>query len=75
MRRPSVADELRAAQRKDVARLSPDERVRLALRLGSESIELLRNRRGVTVNDAQRARERQQQSRRRFSGCLEALLA
>jgi hypothetical protein len=75
MRRRSVADELRAAQRRDVARLSPDERVRLALQLGAASIELLRNRRGLSVDEARRVRERQRQSRRRFSACLEALLA
>ena len=75
MRRSSVADELRVAQRSDVARLSPGERVLLALRLGSESIELYGARSGLPVDEAQRARERQRQSRRRPSACLEALLA
>ena len=59
MRRHSVAEELLAAQRHEVARLSPEERVRLALQLGSESIELLRSRRGLTVDEARRASERQ----------------
>jgi hypothetical protein len=75
MRRPSVADELRVAERHEVARLSPDERVRLALRLGSESLELLRTRSGLTLDEARRARERERQARRRSSACLEALLA
>jgi hypothetical protein len=75
MRRPSVADDLRVAQREQVARLSPEERVRLALRLGGESLELLRSQQGLSVEEAQRAREQQRQSHRRFSACLKALLA
>jgi hypothetical protein len=75
MRHPSIADELRAAQREEVARLSPSERVRLALELGSESVELLRAQSGLSVKEACLARERRRQSRRRPSACLEALLA
>ncbi|HBZ70783.1 MAG TPA: hypothetical protein DEP35_14030 [Deltaproteobacteria bacterium] len=75
MRRASVADELRIEQRRDVASLSPGERVLLALKLGSESIELLKARSGLSREHARRALERRRQSRRRPSACLEALLA
>jgi len=47
MRRPSVADELRVTQRRDLTSLSPSERVLLALKLGSENIELFRARSGL----------------------------
>jgi len=75
MRRASVADELRIEQRRGVAFLSPSERVLLALKLGSESIELLRVRNGLSTEQACRALERRRQSRRRPSACLAALLA
>jgi hypothetical protein len=75
MRRASVADELRAMQRADVAHLSPGERVQLALQLGSESVTLFGTSNGLSPEDAGRARGRQRQSRRRPSACLEALLA
>ncbi len=75
MRRASVADELRIEQRRAVVSLSPSERVLLALKLGSESIELLRARSGLSLELARRALERRRQSRRRPSACLEALLA
>ncbi|HME71722.1 MAG TPA: hypothetical protein VKM54_17900 [Myxococcota bacterium] len=75
MRRASVADELRIEHRRDVASLSPSERVLLALKLGRESVELLRARSGLSMEHARRALERRRQSRRRPSACLEALLA
>lgn len=75
MRRASVADDLRLEQRSDVASLSPGERVLLALKLGSESIELLRARSALSMEHARSALERRRQSRRRPSACLEALLA
>lgn len=75
MRRASVADKLRIEQRRDVASLSPSERVLLALKLGSESIELLRARSGLSLEHARRGLQRRRQLRRRPSACLEALLA
>jgi hypothetical protein len=74
MRRPSVADELVVLQRQDVASLSPEDRVRLALELGRETLELLRSGRGLSLEEARVAHERQRQSRRRPSACIEALL-
>jgi hypothetical protein len=70
----SVAGEFRMAQRLHVASLSPDERVRLALSLGTQSLELLRSEGRLSVDEARRLRERRLQSRRRPSACLEALL-
>ena len=75
MRRASVADELRIEQRHDVASLSPSERVLLALKLGSESVDLFRARSGLSLEHARRTLKWQRQSRRRPSTCLEALLA
>jgi hypothetical protein len=75
MRRASVADELRIEQRRDVASLSPSERVLLALKLGAASVELFRARSGLSPEQVRRALDRRRQSRRRTSACLEALLA
>ena len=75
MRRASVADELRAARRRDVASLSPHERVHLALSLGRQSLDLFCSRKGLSLEQARRLREQQLQSRRRASACLQALLA
>jgi hypothetical protein len=75
MRRPSVADRLRHAQRERVASLSPGERVRLALELGRRDLELYALHCGIPPLEARRAVERRVQARRRRSGCLEALLA
>ena len=74
MRRASVADEFRITQRREVASLSPGERVLLALKLGSESLELFSAESGLSAAQARRVREQQRQSRRRPSACLEALL-
>ena len=75
MRRPSVTDRLRHAQRERVASLSPGERVRLALELGRRDLELYALRCGIPPLEVRRAVERRAQARRRRSGCLEALLA
>jgi hypothetical protein len=75
MRRASVADELRTAQRLHVASLSPGDRVLLALSLGSRSLDALRSSGRLSVEQARSLRERRIQSRRRPSPCLEALLA
>jgi hypothetical protein len=75
MRRPSVADELRAKHRRDLASLSPGDLVRLALKLGDTSVELFSARSGLSPEQARRALDRQRHSRRRVSACIEALLA
>jgi hypothetical protein len=75
MRRASVANDLLAAQRRHMASLSPRERVELALSPGSQSLDLLRSRSGLSVDQARRLREQRLQSRRRASACLEGLLA
>jgi hypothetical protein len=75
MRRASVADGLRHAQREEVAALSPGERVRLALELGRRDLELYARRVGMAPPEARRAVERRVQARRRRSACLQALLA
>jgi hypothetical protein len=46
MRRRSVAEELRSAERARVAALSPEARVRLALELGRRSLESFAAREG-----------------------------
>jgi hypothetical protein len=74
MRRPSVADELRARERAELARLAPGERIRLALELGAESLELLPTAKGLSADEALAAHERQRRAGRRRSGCVEALL-
>jgi len=75
MHHPSVADELRAADRRHAASLSPGERVALALELGSECIALYAAASGQSAEAARRALERRRQARRRPSACVEALLA
>jgi hypothetical protein len=63
------------AQRLHVASLSPDERVLLALSLGSRSLAALCSSGRLSMDQARRLRERRLQSRRRPSACLEALLS
>jgi len=75
MRRASVADRLRRAQRERVASLSAGERVRLALELGRRDLALYARHAGLAPLEARRAVERRVQARRRPSGCIEALLA
>ena len=75
MRRRSVAEELRSAERARVAALSPEARVRLALELGRRSLESFAAREGLSLEVARAKLERRRQARRRRSRCLEDLLA
>jgi hypothetical protein len=75
MRRRSVAEELRSAERARVAALSPEARVRLALELGRRSLESFAAREGLSLEAARATLERRRQARRRRSRCLEDLLA
>jgi hypothetical protein len=70
----SIADTLRAADREEVARLSPAERLELALRLGDEGLELFRQARGLDHETARRLLERQRQAGRRPSKCMSDLI-
>jgi hypothetical protein len=75
MRRKSVADGLAEAERRRVAALAVDERVRLALELGERSLAAYCAATGLDRDGARRRVERRRQARRRRSGCIEALLA
>ena len=74
MRKPSVANELARAEQEETLRLSPQQRVALALRLGARSLASYANARGISLDAARRELERQRQSQRRVSRCIEALL-
>jgi hypothetical protein len=74
VRRPSVADELRIAQRAHVSSLAPGERILLALALGRRSLAALCSGGSLSAEQALRLREQRLQVRRRASSCLEALL-
>jgi hypothetical protein len=74
MRKPSVADESVRAEREAVLALSPTQRVALALRLGARSLASYASRKGIELPAARRELERQRQSQRRPSACIEALL-
>jgi hypothetical protein len=57
----SVADDFRSESRRDLARLTPAERVELSLRLGDDDVALLRAARDIRDDEARRliARSRQ----------------
>ena len=66
----SVADDLRREQRQELSRLTPAERVALALRLGRRDVETFAATQGMTLEEA-RARLRQRGQRgRRASRCM-----
>jgi len=75
MRRRSIADELRAAEREHTASLSPSERIELALDLGRRSLDLYCARSGLDRDAARRELERRAQARRRRCRCIEELIA
>lgn len=74
MRRPSVADALACAEQEETLRLSPPERVALALRLGARSLASYADAKGIDLEGARRELERRRQSQRRASRCIENLL-
>jgi hypothetical protein len=71
----SVADRLRDEDRRAVLALSTEERVRLALALGERDLDTFRLSRvpALTRQDAARQLERQRQTGRRPSGCMNSL--
>ena len=70
----SVADDLRAEDRARVMRMTPAERVALALALGERDLELFRAAHGLTREDAMRLLDRQRQVGRLHSRCIEELI-
>jgi len=74
MRRPSVANAIRAEQRRETAALSADERVALALELGARALADYCHAHGVEPAEARRRLARHRQARRRASARREALL-
>lgn len=66
----SVADEVRERDRRDVARLSVDERIALALRLGELDLELYCGSRGLDRGSGLRRLRQQRQQGRVFSACM-----
>ena len=72
----SVAEELRADDREAVRRLTPSERLGLALALGARDLESFRlaQRPPLSRSDAERALERRRQAGRRRSRCIEELI-
>ena len=72
----SVADRLRLEDRDAILRLSPAERVALALSLGERDLEAFRSAQHPTLSrsEAIRVLERRRQAGRRPAGCLAALI-
>ncbi|HVT57141.1 MAG TPA: hypothetical protein VHR45_01970 [Thermoanaerobaculia bacterium] len=70
----SVVEELRVADREMIARLSPGERVALALRLGDADLDALCRARRIDRATAIRLLERQRQTDRTPSACMSAMI-
>ena len=70
----SVADVLRVKNRARLMAMTPAERVALALALGKRDREIFRAACGITTEEARRILERQRQTGRRRSRCIEELL-
>ena len=70
----SVADALRAAQRRSDASRSFGDLVRQALSLGERDARLLAATRGIPLHDARRVLSQQRQRGRLRSPCHESLL-
>jgi hypothetical protein len=71
----SVADDLRDESRAADERLTPEERIELALRLGDEDLETFRSARGLDVETARRLLQLQRQTGRQPSKCILDLLS
>jgi len=70
----SVADDLRAELREEINRLSVQERIELALRMGDEGVELFRQAKGLDRETAIRLLERRRQAGRTPSKCMSELI-
>ncbi|HEV8241659.1 MAG TPA: hypothetical protein VGS57_20010 [Thermoanaerobaculia bacterium] len=67
----SVAEEVRQLQRQELARLTPAERVALALRLGRRDVETFAATQGVGIEEARLLLRRREQRGRRPSRCMD----
>jgi hypothetical protein len=70
----SVADDLRQRDREAVLKLSPEERIALALRLGDEDLELFCRAQGLDRSEAIRVLQRRRQAGRRPSRCMTEII-
>jgi hypothetical protein len=72
----SVADELKAEERREIVALEPGERVRLALKLGARDLELVRLNQHPPLDRAaaDRVLRRRRQLGRRPSRCALELI-
>ncbi len=70
----SVADDLREELQDEVLRLSFEERMALALRLGERGLELFRQASGLDRETAIRELQRQRQAGRTPSKCMSDLI-
>lgn len=70
----SVADDLRDELREEMRRLSVDERIQLALRLGEEGLERFRQANGLDRETAIRLLQRRRQAGRTPSKCMSELI-
>ncbi|HJX29080.1 MAG TPA: hypothetical protein VJ885_14320 [Thermoanaerobaculia bacterium] len=70
----SVADDLRDELREEMRKLSPGERLELALQLGEEGLESFRKAHGLDRETAVRLLERQRQVGRIPSKCMSELI-
>lgn len=70
----SVADDLRNELREEMKRLSVEERLELALRLGEEGLELFRQANGLDRETAIRLLQRRRQAGRAPSKCMSELI-
>jgi hypothetical protein len=67
----SVADDLRREQRRELAQLTPAERVALALRLGQRAAHTFAATRGLSIAEAQRLLRSRRQRGRQPSRCMD----
>lgn len=70
----SVADDLRQRDRDAVLKLSPGERIALALRLGERDLELFCRAQGLDRETAVRVLRRRRQAGRRPSRCMTEII-
>jgi len=70
----SVADELRQRDREAVMKLTPEERIELALQLGEEDLEIFCRAQGLERREAIRVLQRRRQAGRRYSRCMIELI-
>lgn len=70
----SVADEFRERDREAILKLSPEERIELALKLGDDDLAILCQTQGIDRETAIRLIQRRRQAGRTPSACMDALI-